>query len=92
MVASKVLKVRVLGSSSIPNTRWCEPVDWEPKNEFAGSSYAEGAWWDDHEATAGLVWLGHGRKPNAGEILEVSPEELKVVSCGECRILGEVQL
>lgn len=92
MNATKTLKVRLLHNASIPGARWCEPIGWEPVNEVEGSELVDGAWWDADEQTAGLVWFGHPDSYGANEVAEVSLDDLRVASCGDCRVVGEVEL
>jgi hypothetical protein len=35
-MTTKTVKIRLLHNASIPNARWCEPVDWEPTNIVEG--------------------------------------------------------
>lgn len=92
MNATKTVTVRLQHNSSLPNSRWCEPVGWEPKNEIEGAEYQDGSWWDEYENVAGLVWFGHPDAYGANEKIEASLEDLRVVSCPDCRIVGEVEL
>ena len=92
MTAAKTVTVRLLHNASIPNARWCEPVGWEPANVVEGSELVDGAWWDDDEQTAGLVWFGHPNEYVANEVMEANLDDLRVASCGDCRVIGEVKL
>jgi len=82
--------VRLLHYASIPNARWCEPVGWEPTNAVKGSELVDGAWWDDDNQTAGLVWFGDLYTYGANEVMQASLDDLRVASCGNCRVIGEV--
>lgn len=89
MTATKTLTVKLCHCSSIPNARWCEPVGWEPVNEIEGAEFLDGSWWSENEEEAGLVAFVEG---NEGDEIDVSPDSLRVVSCGDCRILGTVEV
>ena len=82
------LKVRLLHRSSVPHARWCEPVGWEPGNEIEGAEFLDGSWWSDHEEEAGLLCWAQG---DDGDEIEVSADDLRVVSTGDCRVLGKVE-
>ena len=84
--------VRLLHNASIPSARWCEPVGWEPANVIEGSELFDGAWWDADEQTAGLVWFGHPNEYGANEVMEANLDDLRVASCGDCRVIGPVEL
>ncbi len=94
MTAAKTVTVtvRLLHNASIPNARWCEPVGWEPANVVGGSEWVDGAWWDDYEQAAGLVWFGHPYEYGANEVVEANLDDLRVASCGDCRVIGAVKL
>jgi len=82
------VKIRLLHKSSLPGARWCEPIGWEPVNVIEGSIQEEGAWWDgNNENTAGLCWFGEPGENGHNDVVEVPLAELRVVSCGECRVL-----
>lgn len=89
---SKSVKVRLLHNSSIPHARWCEPVGWEPSNDVEGSEFVDGSWWDDDGETAGLVWFGDPDEYGANEVVEASLDDLRVASCGNCKVIGEVEI
>lgn len=89
---TKTVTVRLLHNASIPNARWCEPVGWEPANVVEGSELVDGAWWDDDEQTAGLVWFGHPSEYGANEVMEANLGDLRVASCGDCRVIEKVKL
>jgi hypothetical protein len=91
MTATKALTVRLMHNAAIPNARWCEPIGWTPSNEIDGSELSDGAWWDDDEQTAGLVWFGHPDEFGAGEVIEANADDIRVASCGDCRVIGEVK-
>lgn len=92
MTTTKTLTVRLMHNASIPSARWCEPVGWEPANQIEGAEWVDGGWWDDDNQTAGLVWFGHPNEYGAREVIEVSPDDLRVASCGNCRVIGPVEL
>jgi hypothetical protein len=87
-----LLTIRLLHNASIPGARWCEPVGWEPANVIEGSELDDGAWWDADEQTAGLVWFGEVDAYGSGDVVEVTADDLRVASCGDCRVIGEVQI
>ena len=86
------MKVRLLHDASIPGARWCEPIGWEPTNEIEGSEFVDGSWWDADEQTAGLVWFGDRNAYGVREVVEVGLDDLRVASCGNCRVIGEVEV
>ena len=81
--------IRLMHNSSLPNASWCIPVGWEPSNVIEGSEYVDGSWWGDDE-TAGIVYFGIGNHDE--EEIEVNLDDLRIVSCGDCRVIGEVTL
>lgn len=84
----KTVTVRLLHDSSIPSLRWCEPIGWEPKAEVNGE-YADGSWWDDNEEVAGLVVLGNYTE-GEDEIVTVDIDQIRIASCGDCKIIGKL--
>lgn len=92
MSATKITRVRLLHNASIPGARWCEPLDWEPANQIDGSEFVDGGWWDAEEQTAGLVWFGDRNAYGAEEVIDASLDDLRVASCGDCRVIGAVEL
>ena len=84
--------VRLKHNSSIPNARWCEPVGWEPQNTIEGAEFVDGSWWSEDSEEAGLVWFGERDAYGAEEVIEASLDDLRVASCGDCRVIGDVQL
>ena len=88
MNATKTLKVELGHRSSIQGARWCKPIGWEPANTVEGAEFVDGSWWNESEE-AGLVCFVQGEE---GDTLEVSAEDLRVASCGNCRVIGEVAL
>lgn len=90
MNATKTLKVRLLHNASIPNARWCEPIGWTPANEVKGAEFDNGCWWDGDEEAASLVWFGHPNEYGANEVMQANLDDLRVASCGDCRVIGEV--
>lgn len=89
---TKTYRVRLLHNASIPGARWCEPIGWEPTHEVEGAEFVDGGWWSDDEEEAGLVWFGERDAYGHQEIIEASLDDLRVASCGEVRILGEVKV
>lgn len=89
---TKTIRVRLLHNASIPSARWCEPIGWEPANEIAGAELVDGAWWDADEQVAGLVWFGERDAYGHEEVIDVTLDDLRVASCGDCRVIGEVEL
>lgn len=75
--------------SSISGARWCQPVGWEPQNEVEGAEFVDGSWWGETEEEAGLVRWSDG---DEGEEIEVDADDLRVASCGDCRVIAEVQV
>lgn len=74
--------------SSIPGARWCKPNGWEPQNQVEGAEFTDGSWWGQQGEEAGLVCFVEGEE---GELKCVTAEDLRVASCGDCRIVGKVQ-
>lgn len=91
MTTTKTVKVRLLHNSSIPSARWCEPIDWQPANEIAGAEPCDGSWWSDDEQVAGLVWFGDRNAYGANEVIHADLDDIRVASCGDCRVIGEVE-
>lgn len=89
MHATKSLKVVLGHRSSISQARWCQPVGWKPKNEIEGADFVDGSWWGESEEEAGLVCFVQGEE---GEEIEVSSDDIRVASCGNCRVIGAVEL
>ena len=88
--------VRLCHNSSIPGARWCEPIGWEPANAIEGAEWVDGGWWGDDEQEAGLVCFGHPAtyREDTGEdeTAEVTLADLRVASCGNCRVIAEVRI
>jgi hypothetical protein len=76
--------------ASIPGARWCVPIGWEPRNVVDGAEYTDGSWWSEAEEEAGLIWFGDRNAYGAQEVIQASPDDLRVASCGDCRVIGEV--
>ena len=98
---TKTVTVRITHGSSIPGACWCQPVGWEPANEREGASYIDGSWYDDDgddaaPEVAGLVWFGNPEEYEGDEdqelVIEVSIDDLRIASCGDCKVIGEVKL
>jgi hypothetical protein len=90
MKTTKTVTVRLMHDASIPNARWCVPVGWEPQNDIEGADFVDGSWWSDDEE-AGLVWFGDRNAYGVEEVVVVSLDDLRVASCGDCRVIGEVE-
>lgn len=91
-MSKKHVIVRLLHASSIPNARWCEPVGWEPTNVVDGAVFDDGAWWGDYDQAAGLIWVGKPDEYGNYEIIEASVDDVRVATCGDCRVIGKVTL
>lgn len=91
MNATKTVRIRLGHRSSIPMAWWCEPIDWEPSNEIEGAEWCDTGWWDAEENVAGIVVFGDFSN-DGREVFDVDLDELRVVSCGNCRILEDVEL
>lgn len=78
--------------SSIPGARWCRPIGWSPRNQIKGADWTEdcGAWLTEDSEEAGLVVFGHDG--SEGETVTVGLDDLRVVSSGDCRVIGEVEV
>lgn len=87
--STKTVTVRLMHNTSLTRTRWCQPVGWEPANKLAGAEFVDGSWWDDQEEVAGLVCFAEG---DEGDEIEVSLDDLRVASCGDCKVIGKVKL
>jgi len=87
-----LFKIRLMHNSSIPGARWCEPIGWEPSNEIEGAEFADGSWWSDSEEEAGLVWFGDVNAYGSEEVIDASLDDLRVASCGDCRVIGTVEV
>jgi hypothetical protein len=87
------VKVQLLHCASIPGSRWCNPMGWHPTNKVDGAEYEDFTWWDSSdEEAAGLLWLGDVNAHGANEVAMVNLTDLRVASCGDMRILGNVTL
>ena len=84
------VKVQMLHDCSAPNLRWVEPVNWAPANVVNGLTFTDGGWWGDDEQEYGLAWNGDVNSFGAGETVEVSASDLRIVSCGECRVISKL--
>lgn len=83
------LTVKLNHKSSIPGARWCTPVGWEPTNEIAGAEFLDGSWWGESQEEAGVICFADGDE--GGEI-EVEVDELRIAACGDCRVIGALEL
>lgn len=87
-----MVKVRIGHASSVPHARWCRPIGWSPRNRVDGADwYDDGAWLDDDGETAGIVLFG-GEDSAEGDTVTVSLDDLRVVSSGDCRVIGPVEV
>lgn len=86
------VNIRIQHRCSVPQPHWCQPVGWTPANIVEGREYQEGAWWDDHEAIAGLVVYHLPPDVIEGDIVEVPLDDLRVVQCGDVRVLEKVKV
>jgi hypothetical protein len=86
---TKTVTVRLLHESSIPGARWCEPIGWKPSNEIEGAEFSDGSYWEETEEVAGFVCFADGCKEDE---IEVSLDDLRIASCGDCKVLGKVVL
>ena len=89
---STKVRIRLGHQSSIQGAIWCEPVGWTPANEIEGADWCEGAWLDDESSVAGLVWFHDGVPHDEDDVLAVELDDLRVASCGDCRVIGEVEV
>jgi hypothetical protein len=85
------LAVEVGHAASIPGARWCRPVGWSPRNAIDGADWidGDGAWQDENGDAAGIVIYGEHSK---GDRVTVGIDNLRVASCGDCRVIGEVEV
>jgi hypothetical protein len=83
------LEVEVGHPASIPGARWCRPVGWSPQNVIDGAEWfdGDGSWQDENGDAAGIVIFDIGRE---GDRVTVGLNDLRVASCGDCRVVGEV--
>ena len=82
-------EVEIGHRSSIAGAYWCKPIDWAPANQIDAAEFIDGSWWTDDEEIAGIVCFQQGEK---GDCIEVTLDDLRVASCGDCRIIAEIQL
>jgi hypothetical protein len=85
------VEVEVCHASSIPGARWCRPVGWSPRNAIDGAEWSDGdgAWLDENGDAAGIVVYGDHAE---GDRVTVALDDLRVASCGDCRVVGEVEV
>lgn len=84
------LAVELQHKSPTSGARWVKPIGWEPANQIDGSEFLDGSWWDANEETHGLVVFN--TTGTEGETIEVSLHDIRLASCGNCRVIGEVKL
>lgn len=93
--AAAVVRVEVTVGhrSGIAGARWCLPVGWSPRNRVLGAGWSDedGAWTTEGGEVAGLVVFTQDDE-DEGETVTVGLDDLRVVSCGDCRVIGEVQV
>jgi len=89
MTTTKTLTVTLQHTSSIPGARWATPKGWEPLNQIAGADFVDGSWWGEESEEAGIVYFGEGAD---GEEIEANLDDLRVVSTGDCRVIGNVEI
>jgi hypothetical protein len=80
---TKTVTVKLNHNSSIPQARW------EPTNEVEGAEFLDGSWWGVSNEEAGLVCFVRG---DEGDEIEVSLDDLRVVSTGNCRVISKVEI
>jgi len=83
----KTLTVRLGHRSSISGARWCQPIGWEPANTIQGAEFIDGSWWGEEEA--GIVCFVAGDEDDE---IEVELDDLRLASCGDCRVIGTVDI
>ncbi len=91
MNAKTTRTVQLMHNSSIPNARWCETVGWEPQNKIDGAEFIDGSWWNEDSEEAGLVYFCNPAEYGSGDVVEASLDDIRVASCGDCRVIGEVE-
>jgi hypothetical protein len=82
------MKIRVNQKSSVSGASWCVPVGWEPDNQIEGAEFVDGSWWTEESEEAGLLYFGDGE---AGTEVEATFADIRVASCGNCQVIGEVE-
>ena len=86
------VEVKVGHRASIAGARWCRPVGWSPRNRVEGADWCDedGAWTTEDGEAAGIVVFGHDDEE--GDTVTVGLDDLRVVSSGDCRVIGDVQI
>ena len=82
------MQVLINHKSSVSGASWCTPIGWEPDNRIEGAEFIDGSWWSDDCQKAGLLFFGEATE---GEQIEATFADLRVASCGNCRVIGEVE-
>jgi hypothetical protein len=82
------MKIRINHKSSVSGASWCTPIGWEPDNQIEEAEFVDGSWWSEESEEAGLLYFGEAQE---GEEIEASFADLRVASCGDCRVIGEVE-
>lgn len=88
-MTSQLVTVKLEHRSSIPNARWCKAIGWEPVNQIDGAELLDGSWWSETEEEAGLVCFVEG---DEGDEIDVALDDLRVASCGDCRVIASVEV
>lgn len=85
------LRIRIGHQSPMIGAHWCQPVGWTPKNVIAGSEFKNGSWRDRGRGreTAGIIYF---TPLEEGHEVDVAPEDLRIVTCDEWHIIGEVEI
>lgn len=89
--ASVEVDVEVGHRSSIPGARWCRPAGWSPRNRVDGADWCDedGTWSTENGEEAGIVIYGRDVE---GETVRCRVGDLRVVSSGDCRVIGPVEI
>lgn len=86
------MKVRLLHKCvTIPGSRWCEPIDWQPANDIPETIWVDGAWWDDTSEVAGVVCayvVDDGGEE--GSVVDADLDNLLVVRSFSGQVIGRV--
>jgi hypothetical protein len=99
MSDSVELTVEIGHTSAIAGAKWCRPVGWSPRNVIEGADWddTEGVWWGDDGEAAGIIAFGDdfaerfASRPRSF-VTTVRLDDLRVASCGQCRVIGEVEI
>lgn len=80
-------QIRVGHPTPMIGAHWVEPVGWTPANEVPGAEFRNGSWWNGDEEVAGIACF---TQEDFGAVSDVAVEDLRVVACGEWKILQDV--